>query len=167
MPAGLFRFPGISMKVITVWQPWASLIAIGAKPYEFRGWVPPSSVVDTRIGIHAAARKIRPSEVNGIISAIREAGWRVCLDPEKALPLLEKVLADPDCLPLSAIVATAMLGWPESAEKVATRYGAPAVNDSDREEHFNYAWPMRDVQPLLPPIEAKGMQGFWNHGGTL
>jgi hypothetical protein len=24
------------MKALTIWQPWASLIMIGAKPYEFR-----------------------------------------------------------------------------------------------------------------------------------
>lgn len=26
------------MKALTVWQPWASLIIMGAKPYEFRKW---------------------------------------------------------------------------------------------------------------------------------
>jgi hypothetical protein len=26
------------MKAITLWQPWASLIAIGAKKYETRSW---------------------------------------------------------------------------------------------------------------------------------
>lgn len=24
------------MRAITIWQPWASLILVGAKPYEFR-----------------------------------------------------------------------------------------------------------------------------------
>ena len=24
------------MKALTIWQPWASLIMVGAKPYEFR-----------------------------------------------------------------------------------------------------------------------------------
>jgi hypothetical protein len=37
------------MKAITVWQPWASLIAIGAKPYEFRGWQPPRAIIGQRI----------------------------------------------------------------------------------------------------------------------
>jgi len=26
------------MKALTIWQPWASLIMAGYKPYEFRGW---------------------------------------------------------------------------------------------------------------------------------
>lgn len=26
------------MKALTIYQPWASLVMIGAKPHEFRGW---------------------------------------------------------------------------------------------------------------------------------
>jgi hypothetical protein len=26
------------MKALTIYQPWASLVMIGAKPYEFRRW---------------------------------------------------------------------------------------------------------------------------------
>jgi hypothetical protein len=30
------------MKALTIWQPWATLIMIGAKPHEFRGqWIWP------------------------------------------------------------------------------------------------------------------------------
>ena len=46
------------MKALTIWQPWASLIIAGAKPFEFRGWRPPASLIGQRIVIHAAARKI-------------------------------------------------------------------------------------------------------------
>lgn len=56
------------MKVITVYQPHASLIAIKAKPYEFRErpynhYINPPETGE-RIGIHAACRPMRIAEVN-------------------------------------------------------------------------------------------------------
>jgi hypothetical protein len=44
------------MHAVTVWQPWATLIAEGLKPLEFRSRPLPSALVGTRIGIHAGAR---------------------------------------------------------------------------------------------------------------
>lgn len=42
------------MPVLTLWQPWASLIALGAKTIETRGW---STSHRGRIAIHAAGRR--------------------------------------------------------------------------------------------------------------
>lgn len=39
------------MKALTIWQPWASLIMIGAKPYEFRSWQPPAWLIGKRRAI--------------------------------------------------------------------------------------------------------------------
>src|ERR1700694_167443 len=44
------------MKAISLWQPWASLIACGAKPYETRHWAPPRELIGQRIAIHAAKK---------------------------------------------------------------------------------------------------------------
>jgi hypothetical protein len=41
------------MKAITIWQPWASLIAIGAKQYETRSW---ETKYRGPIAIHAAKK---------------------------------------------------------------------------------------------------------------
>jgi hypothetical protein len=41
---------------LTVWQPWASLIIKDFKPYEFRGWPAPRSLVGRRLAIHTGAR---------------------------------------------------------------------------------------------------------------
>jgi len=41
-----------SIRAITIWQPWASLIIIGAKPYEFRT----RSFLDDRF--HESCRKV-------------------------------------------------------------------------------------------------------------
>ena len=43
------------MKAITIWQPWASMLACGAKQYETRSW---ATKYRGPIAIHAAALKI-------------------------------------------------------------------------------------------------------------
>jgi ASCH domain len=44
------------MKAISLWQPWASLIACGAKPFETRHWAPPRELIGQPIAIHAAKK---------------------------------------------------------------------------------------------------------------
>lgn len=51
-----------AMKALTIWQPWASLVMIGAKPYEFRRWdyrERQSGLQGQRIVIHAGARPVK------------------------------------------------------------------------------------------------------------
>jgi activating signal cointegrator 1 len=42
------------MKCLSIWDPWATLIAIEAKEYETRSWRPPEALIGQRIAIHAA-----------------------------------------------------------------------------------------------------------------
>lgn len=179
------------MKALTVWQPWATLIAIGAKPYEFRGWVPPKNLRGRRIAIHAGARPVRKREVIDLIERLGDRHAPPCLHARLALPLLDRVLRgldkrpggpsffeddEPFRLPLSSIVCTAILGEPKRGEECAAEFGwrqeavtggeaeqgPEGFNDSDRTGTFNWGWPMLDVEPLLPPVEARGAQGFWD-----
>jgi len=151
------------MKAFTIWQPWASLIVIGAKPYEFRGWYPPESIIGARLGLHAAARPLKIPEVKELAYKLNRGDLSVCLKPEIAVPFLEKVLANPTKLPLSHMLATAILGKPKRGDECAHEFGIEkGGNDRDRPGTFNWGWPMLDIQPFEPPIEARGAQGFWN-----
>jgi hypothetical protein len=64
------------MRALTVYQPWCSLIMIGAKPFEFRTWdfsAKPglaASVIGQRVVMHASARKVDLSEVRDLINRI-------------------------------------------------------------------------------------------------
>lgn len=147
------------IKAITLWQPWASLISIGAKPYEFRGWKPPRSIIGQRIAIHAGARPIRSVEIKEIRESGATAGLKLT---SQAVEWLASLQFGERRAPLSHIVCTAVLGEPIIADKIMTEFGVPIVNDSDRAFTFNWAWPMLDVEPLTPPIPARGAQGFWN-----
>jgi hypothetical protein len=147
------------MKAVTLWQPWASLVAIGAKPYEFRKWAAPKAIVGQRIAIYAGMRAVNQNENNEMIIGIQR-GDPIALRKDIALPFLLKVsLAAP--MPRGCIVATAILGAPIRADKIMAEFGR-VTNDSDRDGHFNFAWPMLDVEEMQPPIEAKGAQGFWD-----
>ena len=46
------------MKAITLHQPWATLIADGAKTIETRSWRPPQTLIGQRIVIHAGKRLV-------------------------------------------------------------------------------------------------------------
>lgn len=155
MTALVFPIPAL-----TIWQPWATLVAAGFKPYEFRGWPAPRALRGKRIAIHAGARPVRAAEVQDLILRLRGPDpWTTCLKPE-ALPALERWLTSPGMLPRSCVLCTAVLGEPRRGSAVAEEFGGP-VNDSERELHSNWAWPLTDIQPLEPPVEARGAQGFW------
>jgi hypothetical protein len=142
---------------LTIWQPWATLIAIGAKPYEFRGWAAPRAYWNKRIAIHAGARPVKTNEIVDLLYRLQRGGTETGLDPEKAIPLLERVMHAPKMLPTSHVVATAVLGKPLDPEEARARF-AP---DSDRSDHHAFAWPLTDIRPREPPQEARGAQGFW------
>jgi hypothetical protein len=153
------------MKALTIWQPWASLIMIGAKPYEFRSWLAPRSVVGKRIVIHAGARGMKRDEVEDLIENLSDprSAWLTCLKPELALPLL-KAINTADALPLGAGLGTALLGTPKVGDAIAIEFSMPGemMNDSDRNEHPNWGWPMLDIEPWETPLAMSGKQGLWN-----
>ncbi len=149
------------MKALTVWQPWASLIAEGCKPFEFRGYAPPVSIIGTRIAIHAGKRAARKAEIAELLLALKNdpvpPGF---MDRDSSIALLERVIAAPASLPHSAILCTVILGDPKPPHAVAAM-----ANDSNRNGHFNWAWPMLSPERLTPPQPASGLQGFWTWDG--
>lgn len=150
-----------SHPALTLWQPWASLIMAGAKPYEFRHWPAPRSVRGKRIAIHAGARKVVMAELRALRLKLRDPNNASGLDVAIALPLLERWSQDPLALPLAHVLGTAVLGDPIRAYEIPAFAGS-FVNDSDRDEHANWAWPLSAVEPLMPPEPARGAQGFWS-----
>ncbi len=150
----------IAMKALTVWQPWATLIIAELKPFEFRGWPAPNGMVGRRIAVHAGARPVKPAELADLIVRLRGPdAWTTGLRPE-ALPLLERWHQSPALLPRSCVLGTAILGQPRRASEITAELGGP-VNDSDRAEHSNWAWPLSEIERFEPPIDARGAQGFW------
>jgi len=153
------------MKALTVWQPWATLIANSAKPYEFRGWCPPRALIGQRIAIHAGARPIRRDEVLVLLNQLYDPArfGQPCLKAPLALPILELAKRNPKAgaMHLSHVVYTAILGDPKRGDECAREFGEDAGNDSDRDGTFNWGWPLLEIERLEPPVPARGAQGFW------
>ena len=146
------------MPALTIWQPWASLIAAGAKPYEFRRWAAPFWVRGRRIAIHAGARKMVRDELQDLLLRCQRAGRTVpgtSLVRELALPIIEAALTTPGRLPLASILCTAVLGAPFQASRLAE------PGDSDRVDHEVWAWPLSAIERVEPYVPARGAQGFW------
>lgn len=149
------------MKALTIYQPWASLIMLGAKPFEFRHWDYSSrfaGLVGHRIVIHASARAIKPQEIADIRKRIAEGTSG--LKSEIAIPLLERLQAAFKCqgvVELSAGLGTAIIGKPRRVGEIFS-----GTIDSDRLDHSVYGWPLTDVRPFLEPSPCRGLQGFWD-----
>lgn len=137
------RQPAQRMKAITLWQPWATLIAIGAKQFETRSW---ATNYRGPLAIHAAKRKVDPDEwPPAIANALRKAdyGWWG------------------ERLPYGCIVCVVNL--------VDVLYTEEAIKSSffgPKERHFGdytpgrFAWRLDNVQ-LVDNVPARGSQGFW------
>lgn len=160
------------MKALTIWQPWASLIIAGAKPFEFRGWRVPQAMIGQRIVIHAGARPIRLAEVDDLKSRLDgDDRWTTGLQAAEALPILLRAAAKASAdffsdervepLPMSAGIGTAVIGEPISGAVAAETFGH-RMNDSDRNDHANWAWPMLNIEAWPEPIAMRGAQGFWH-----
>lgn len=149
------------LKALTIWQPWASLVMAGWKPYEFRRWDYRTRYPDQegkRIVIHAGARYVRPDEVRDLIRRLeREEGGGTALDRE-ALPALRHLLRDVRTSLTACGLGTVMLGRPRRC----TDLFRGQVADSDRIDEHMWAWPMGEPRPFDDPVPRRGAQGFWN-----
>jgi hypothetical protein len=140
------------VKAISLWQPWATLVACGAKRIETRSWPTPYR---GPLAIHAAKRWTIDEQV-----LLSDPHFRAAL----AVALQEKVWQGPN-LPLGSVVALATLRdcLPTTPANLA-RLGI--AEDPWEAEFGNYApgrfmWVLEDVLSVVP-IPARGAQGLWD-----
>lgn len=131
---------------LSVWQPWASLIAAGAKRYETRSWQPPASLVGQRLAICSSQ-----TEEGLLASAEDQAFSRLCLRRLGRQPL-----------PMGTVVAVVTV-----AGFICTT--APAARRISARERLvgnwslgRYAWRLADVQALSAPVPVTGSQRFFH-----
>jgi len=153
------------MKILTLTQPWATLVAIGAKRIETRSWT-----TDYRgpVAIHAA------KTLNGLgrapVAEQEAALVRLC----DSFGFFDVLLAEfgpsfhPEDLPRGQILAVADLAdvfpishHPDDCPDAWHRYksGALEIRFGDY-SHGRYGWCFESVRPLPVPIEWRGMQGL-------
>lgn len=155
------------MKTITIWQPWASLLACGGKRFETRSW---ATSYRGPIAIHAAKKDI--------FDALALIPVPVALEMKKLIGVEWKGL------PTGAVIATAELVnvW-HIVRNSGQCDGAHKIGAGDQRGNYiipselelalgdwtpgRYAWEFSDMKAITP-IQAKGKQGLWEwEGGGL
>lgn len=142
------------MKALTLTQPWATLVAIGAKRVETRSW---RTSYRGPLAIHAA---------KGFPKWAQETCWGDPFDEvlRAALGDGSWKCIDPKALPLGATLATCNLVECVPADKFASLY--PELSTEQEMAFGDYgegrwAWILEDVKFFLEPIPAKGAQSLW------
>lgn len=149
------------MKVLSLLQPWASLVAIDAKRFETRSW----PCVDYRgaLAIHASAGWKKTERATAMrqpfLTALEEGRFELDLYGVPRLPLgqILCVVDLVDCVPIE-----------DADEAIRHRRALLGVMPRINERYFGdyspgrFAWVLRDLRPLRAPIPAKGRLQLWN-----
>lgn len=156
-------------RILSLWQPWASLVALGLKKYETRSW---GTNYRGRIAIQATAKQ--PI----CVSAELERIWRTSgfsLDFKRAFAVDDRGFRLP--LPQGCIVAIAdltdclqmttrfrgdamwqKLAYPEPLLPISEQASLEvAVGDW---QPGRYAWKLENVHALAEPVPCRGAQGL-------
>jgi len=155
----------MKIDALTVWQPWTSLIAEELKPFEFRNRKPPDYLIGRPLAIHAGKRAPVIAEIRGLIYKLERGGEHALstglINHERCMRLLEQWIAAPAALPLSSILCIATVGKPLTNADLCEALGLRHINDSDRDLHSNWGWPLSDVERLTPFVPISGQRGIW------
>lgn len=151
-------------RALTLWQPWASLIAVGAKRVETRSW---ETSYRGPLMIHAAARSCEE--------------W-LCWEDNAANAASEALMPlafgiEPSDLPLAAVLAVAhliailptgdVLNAADYDLRIVRQAVAPKLWIPSPERAFGdyregrFAWVLADVRRLREPVPYAGHQGLW------
>lgn len=145
------------IRCLTLWQPWASLLASGTKRYETRSWSTPYRGL---LAIHAAKRW----------AGAERLAWQRAMTQLVSRSTGDRIAAagagfwaavGPCDLPLGAIVGLGQLASCELMDQ--------ALIESQDEDELafgdwrpgRYAWRIEQVIRLPEPIPLKGRQGMW------
>ena len=125
------------MKVLTIKQPWATLIMQGDKRFEFRSW---KTNYRGELLIHAG-KGIDKEAMKRLSKYIPEN-----LPSEKILGKVKLV----DCIEMST-----------EFKEILLKENKEIYTDSSFKE--NYGWKLENVEVFDKPIETKGKLGLWEY----
>lgn len=151
------------MKALTLTQPWATLIARGAKRIETRSW---ATDFRGRIAIHAAKGLGAIGGKRGLYELCCEAPFRdVIADAFKTTR--EEAFDAAKELPLGAIVAVADLVDVRRIDlKLRSEVLAQTITPFEIEfgdyTSWRYAWFLENVRALPEPIYCNGALSLWD-----
>ena len=168
------------MKAVTIYQPYASLIACGAKQFETRSWKTnyrgPIAIHAGKESFHLTLWQGMPAAQEALVKAF--GGW---IDQERGgAQGLDARYHD---MPYGAVVATADLvecwyighvNW-KGQRCIGTGGSFTGTHDDERYDYIDgdellfgdwregrWAWELANVKPLPVPVPCRGKQGLWD-----
>lgn len=153
------------MKVLSLTQPYATLVIVGAKKIETRGWPCPQALIGQRIAIHASKgfADMTTGEFSRLccsepFKTTLRAAWRY------GIPFGEHEEGHlyPGDLPRGVILGTARITgcWSTNRDELVAKLPA-----SERAFGFygpdRWMWGLDRAQVFPEPIPAKGKLGLW------
>jgi hypothetical protein len=148
------------VKALTLTQPWATLVAIGAKRIETRSW---KTSYRGPIAIHAAKAFPGGCKDLCISDAFRRGlGWP---DPNGKVTQewLDEMARLTKALPVGCVVATANIVHCIDADLIPT-FVHPFTEQERAFGNYDagrFGFLLEDVQQLAAPIPAKGALSLW------
>lgn len=147
------------MRAISLWQPWASAIALDAKRVETRGW---ATKYRGPLVIHAAARKVAAE----MLACNCDWKWCAALDHGMSKETLG------DILPFGALVAVVdlvdcrrtddfTLGEVDEFRQRPGRYSGWTERQMGDFSLGRFGWVLENLRVIAEPIPFKGRQGFF------
>lgn len=128
-----------TIKALSLWQPWASLVAAGVKRHETRHW---ETAYRGPIAIQAAKTLDLAGAPDQLCEAVSGRFWA-------------------KDLPRGVVVAIAELTACEPAERVADHI-TPADAIAGNFARGRFAWRLEHIRRVLQPIPIVGRQGLFN-----
>ena len=137
------------MKAITLTQPWATLVAIGAKRIETRS---------------------RPTKFRGPLAIHAAKGWTKDVVKLFFSEPFRHVLGEAgytlfSLLPRGAILATCtLIDCVPTNKMIGLDFLESAFGDF---ASGRFAWLLKDIEQLREPLPARGALGLWEYGGVV
>jgi len=158
------------MKALTIYQPYASLVAVRAKRFDTHTWY---TSYRGPIAIHAAKKRVED---------VLDEMFPDYITPFEVafVSTIRVILGQEGDLPHGAIIAKAQLVGCYKISHIQETAGTPIevgywkqggmvwCDISEQEQLFgnwsagNYAWELQNVIPLDEPIPCRGYQRIWN-----
>lgn len=140
-----------TLKALTLTQPWATLMAVGAKRIETRSWL---TEYQGPLVIHAAKGFPQWAEdecdYEPFSQTLNEAGY----------PWHPGTKHNRRHLPTGQVIA---VGWLDRVERISTNYEVATLERTfGNYASGRYAWRFERIYRLTTPIDARGSLGLWN-----
>jgi len=170
------------MKVLSLTQPWATLVVLGLKRIETRSW---ATSYRGELGIHAAKGLGPVGGMRGLLELLStEPFWSVLREAFKVGALYPgdaETIANE--LPFGAILGQVDLidcvqTWPSWAsvdpwftgQRQGRQWHVPPPGPERSFGDYTpgrFAWLLDEPRALAEPIPCKGALGLWNYAGEL